>query len=57
VRNAYDCFLTNFPLFFGYWKEYADLEFSIGGTETAEITKNKKSPGAVVSSDLLFSLS
>jgi pre-mRNA-processing factor 39 len=57
VRNAYDCFLTNFPLFFGYWKDYADLEFSIGGTETAEITKNKKSPGAVVSSDLLFSLS
>ncbi|KAF1845788.1 TPR-like protein [Cucurbitaria berberidis CBS 394.84] len=37
VRNLYDCFLTKFPLFFGYWKKYADLEFSIGGTETAEM--------------------
>ncbi|KAF1943620.1 TPR-like protein [Clathrospora elynae] len=37
VRNVYDCFLTKFPLFFGYWKKYADLEFSIGGTETAEM--------------------
>ncbi|KAH7401821.1 hypothetical protein DE146DRAFT_631113 [Phaeosphaeria sp. MPI-PUGE-AT-0046c] len=37
VRNVYDCFLNKFPLFFGYWKKYADLEFSIGGTETAEM--------------------
>jgi pre-mRNA-processing factor 39 len=37
VRNVYDCFLTKFPLFFGYWKKYADLEFSVGGTETAEM--------------------
>jgi pre-mRNA-processing factor 39 len=37
IRNVYDCFLTKFPLFFGYWKKYADLEFSIGGTETAEM--------------------
>jgi pre-mRNA-processing factor 39 len=37
VRNVYDCFLGKFPLFFGYWKKYADLEFSIGGTETAEM--------------------
>ncbi|KAJ4370642.1 hypothetical protein N0V83_005163 [Neocucurbitaria cava] len=36
VRNVFDCFLAKFPLFFGYWKKYADLEFSIGGTETAE---------------------
>jgi len=36
VRNVYDCFLQKFPLFFGYWKKYADLEFAIGGTETAE---------------------
>lgn len=39
VRNVYDCFLTKFPLFFGYWKKYADLEFSIGGTETAEMVR------------------
>jgi pre-mRNA-processing factor 39 len=37
VRNVYDCFLNKFPLFFGYWKKYADLEFAIGGTETAEM--------------------
>ena len=37
MRNVYDCFLAKFPLFHGYWKKYADLEFSIGGTETAEM--------------------
>lgn len=37
MRNVYDCFLAKFPLFFGYWKKYADLEFAIGGTETAEM--------------------
>ena len=37
VRNVYDRFLAKFPLFFGYWKKYADLEFSIAGTEAAEM--------------------
>lgn len=37
TRNIYDRFLAKFPLFFGYWKKYADLEFSIAGTEAAEI--------------------
>ena len=37
VRNAFNHFLAKFPLFFGYWKKYADLEFAIGGTETAEM--------------------
>jgi pre-mRNA-processing factor 39 len=37
VRNVYDRFLGKFPLFFGYWKKYADLEFSIAGTEAAEM--------------------
>jgi len=37
LRNVYDCFLAKFPLFYGYWKKYADLEFAIGGTETAEM--------------------
>lgn len=37
VRNAYDRFLAKFPLLFGYWKKYADLEFSIAGTEAAEM--------------------
>lgn len=37
VRNAYDRFLAKFPLLFGYWKKYADLEFSVAGTEAAEM--------------------
>ncbi|KAJ5129863.1 uncharacterized protein N7515_005902 [Penicillium bovifimosum] len=38
VRHTYDRFLAKFPLLFGYWKKYADLEFSIAGTEAAEMT-------------------
>ena len=37
VREVYDAFLEKFPLFFGYWKKYADLEFGIGGPETADM--------------------
>ncbi|KAL4804222.1 hypothetical protein BDV18DRAFT_153194 [Aspergillus unguis] len=37
VRNVYDRFLAKFPLLFGYWKKYADLEFSITGTEAADM--------------------
>ncbi|MBE7180684.1 MAG: hypothetical protein INR71_05650 [Terriglobus roseus] len=37
TRTIYDRFLAKFPLFFGYWKKYADIEFSIGGTEAAEM--------------------
>lgn len=37
TRDAYDRFLAKFPLLFGYWKKYADLEFSIAGTEAAEM--------------------
>ncbi|CAI7636215.1 Pre-mRNA-processing factor 39 [Penicillium manginii] len=37
VRTNYDRFLAKFPLLFGYWKKYADLEFSITGTEAAEM--------------------
>ena len=37
TREIYDRFLAKFPLFFGYWKKYADLEFSIAGTEAAEM--------------------
>lgn len=37
IRNTFNHFLAKFPLFFGYWKKYADLEFAIGGTETAEM--------------------
>ena len=37
TRDIYDRFLAKFPLLFGYWKKYADLEFSIAGTEAAEL--------------------
>ncbi|EXJ81408.1 hypothetical protein A1O3_07700 [Capronia epimyces CBS 606.96] len=37
IRDIYDRLLSKFPLFFGYWKKYADLEFSIAGTEAAEM--------------------
>ncbi|KAL1959709.1 hypothetical protein VTO42DRAFT_1295 [Malbranchea cinnamomea] len=37
TRAVYDRFLAKFPLLFGYWKKYADLEFSIAGTEAAEM--------------------
>lgn len=37
MRSVYDRFLAKFPLLFGYWKKYADLEFSIAGTEAAEM--------------------
>ena len=37
IREIYDRFLAKFPLFFGYWKKYADLEFAIAGTEAAEL--------------------
>ena len=39
ARSIYDRFLAKFPLFFGYWKKYADLEFSIAGTEAAELVR------------------
>ncbi|KAF2016012.1 hypothetical protein BU24DRAFT_346131 [Aaosphaeria arxii CBS 175.79] len=52
LRNVFDCFLAKFPLFFGYWKKYADLEFSIGGTETAEMVYERGISSIPVSVDL-----
>jgi len=40
ARDIYDRFLAKFPLFFGYWKKYADLEFAIAGTEAAEMVRD-----------------
>ncbi|ORY66443.1 pre-mRNA-processing factor 39 [Pseudomassariella vexata] len=37
LREVYDRFLLKFPLLFGYWKKYADLEFNISGPESAEM--------------------
>lgn len=36
LESVYDNFLANFPLFFGYWKKYADWELAVHGPEAAE---------------------
>lgn len=42
TRDVYDKLLARFPLFFGYWKKYADHEFTIAGTEAAEMVRIPK---------------
>ncbi|KAK9466529.1 hypothetical protein V1512DRAFT_263818 [Lipomyces arxii] len=36
ARRIFDGLLTRFPLLFGYWQRYADVEFSMAGSDTAE---------------------
>ncbi|CAG8505513.1 14463_t:CDS:10, partial [Racocetra fulgida] len=36
MRDVFDQFLAKFPLCFGYWKKYADFEFSVQGPTEAE---------------------
>ena len=43
---------TALPLFFGYWKKYADLEFAIGGPETAELVYERGVSAIMTSVDL-----
>ncbi|POS85859.1 hypothetical protein EPUL_003822 [Erysiphe pulchra] len=52
TRDAYDRFLAKFPLLFGYWKKYADLEFSIAGTEAAEMVFERGVASITTSVDL-----
>lgn len=52
MRGVFDRFLAKFPLFFGYWKKYADLEFSIAGTEAAELVYERGIAGIHNSVDL-----
>ncbi|KAK8224760.1 hypothetical protein HDK90DRAFT_91408 [Phyllosticta capitalensis] len=52
TRAAYDRFLAKFPLVFGYWKKYADLEFSIAGTEAAEMVYERGVASIASSVDL-----
>lgn len=39
MRDVYNRMLEKFPLLFGYWKKYADIEFTIAGTERAEMVQ------------------
>lgn len=52
ARDIYDRFLAKFPLFFGYWKKYADLEFAIAGTEAAELVYERGAASVTNSVDL-----
>ncbi|KAK4542116.1 hypothetical protein LTR36_007147 [Oleoguttula mirabilis] len=52
TRDTYDRFLARFPLFFGYWKKYADLEFAIAGTEAAEMVYERGIASIGISVDL-----
>lgn len=35
IREAYDAFLAEYPLCYGYWKKYADAEYRYAGNESA----------------------
>ncbi|EEB05064.1 U1 snRNP-associated protein Usp105 [Schizosaccharomyces japonicus yFS275] len=52
LRGVYDRFLTKFPLLFGYWKKYADLEFYVAGVEAAERVYERGIAGIPCSVDL-----
>lgn len=52
LRDSYDRFLLKFPLLFGYWKKYADLEFNIAGPESAEIVYERGCASITNSVDL-----
>lgn len=51
-RAIFDRFLLQFPLFFGYWKKYADHEFNIAGTEAAEMVFERGIASVTASVDL-----
>ncbi|KAG6301170.1 hypothetical protein E4U09_005705 [Claviceps aff. purpurea] len=51
-REAYDRFLQKFPLLFGYWKKYADMEFNIAGPESAEMVYERGCANITNSVDL-----
>ncbi|QPG99421.1 hypothetical protein C2857_001742 [Epichloe festucae Fl1] len=51
-RDAYDRFLHKFPLLFGYWKKYADMEFNIAGPESAEMVYERGCANIANSVDL-----
>ncbi|ATY62051.1 mRNA splicing (Prp39) [Cordyceps militaris] len=51
-RDAYNRFLSKFPLLFGYWKKYADLEFNIAGPESAQMVYEKGCASITNSVDL-----
>ncbi|GJN72953.1 hypothetical protein PLICBS_007029 [Purpureocillium lilacinum] len=44
ARESFERLLHRSPLFFGYWKKYAEDEFVISGTESAEMVGIPRRP-------------
>lgn len=41
LREVYDAFLGIYPLCYGYWKKYADMESKHGSPENAKLVYEK----------------
>ncbi|KAK9388861.1 hypothetical protein V1515DRAFT_596281 [Lipomyces mesembrius] len=52
IRILFDAFLRKFPLLFGYWKRYADIEFAVAGSDAAEVIYRRGVAGIPNSVDL-----
>ncbi|KAK9377514.1 uncharacterized protein V1513DRAFT_456353 [Lipomyces chichibuensis] len=52
IRILFDAFLRKFPLLFGYWKRYADIEFAVAGSDAAEVIYRRAVAGIPNSVDL-----
>ncbi|KAK9380897.1 uncharacterized protein V2V93DRAFT_369855 [Kockiozyma suomiensis] len=52
ARQIFDAFLAKFPLLFGYWKRYADIEFAVAGSDAAELVYQRGVAGIPNSVDL-----
>ncbi len=56
VRTIYDAFLSQFPLCFGYWKKYSDLENLATGVEGAIKVRLENIPLAWTAREVLWKL-
>ena len=52
VRAAYDAFLAEYPLCYGYWKKYADAELRHGSAEAAAAVYERGVVATPYSADL-----
>jgi pre-mRNA-processing factor 39 len=52
LRQAYDAFLAEYPLCFGYWKKYADAEARHGQQEAAGMVYERGAAAVPYSVDM-----
>ncbi|KAF5459420.1 hypothetical protein F2P56_023368 [Juglans regia] len=52
IRKAYDAFLAEFPLCYGYWKKYADHEAHLGSVEKVVEVYERAVQGVTYSVDI-----